>query len=113
MKRRYCTAWTALAILAVSALLAALAVHAAAPESPAAPENPGTVAVPQAGSDFATAQGRPGPVGQAGPANASPAPGAQPLASANRPDLTDEQIGAAITHGVDFLLSNFNKFELK
>src|SRR2546421_207594 len=107
MRRPYCTAWTALAILSGIALLMALAVRAAAP----AP-GPGAVA-PQFASDFGKTHATPRAGAQAVPANVPAAPASQPDTFGKSPDVTDEQIGAAITHGADFLLSNFSKFELK
>ncbi len=63
------------------------------------------------GADFGpTTQRAPGfvPPAEQAPAAGSLAQPAVPLAN-----VTDEQVGAAITRGVDFLLSNFDKTQLK
>ena len=99
MKHGFCSARTACTILAGIAVLTGIAVCA---DSPAIDRNAGPT------KQYPTTQYAPGFVPAAQHARQVASPSTQPVAT-----FSDEQLQQAIARGIDFLLSNFDKVELK
>ena len=99
MKHGFCSARTSCTILAGIAVLTGIAVCA---DSPAIDRNAGPT------KQYPTTQYAPGFVPATQPARQVASPSTQPVAT-----FSDEQLQQAIARGIDFLLSNFDKAELK
>src|SRR5690349_8522308 len=120
MRHRLCTVRTALASLLCVVTLATVAVRTALPADPSgfgASTQPAPGLTPAAPPAHGNPQGMPEGASASPRVVASPGTGSHvttaPIAPIVAADVNDEQIGAAITRGVDFLLSNFDKHDLK